>query len=52
VSRQNEADGWAVEINSLLSDMERHRFKLVSCCADHLLVEDADDDNIYAFVER
>lgn len=51
MSRQHEAEGWAVELNSLLSDMEREGFKLNFCCSDHIVIEDENDDNIYAHVE-
>jgi hypothetical protein len=32
--------------------MARDHFLIESCCSDHFLVQDEDDDNIYAHVER
>jgi len=45
------AEYFAQELQIILSDMRSHGFKLVSCCSNHMFVEDVNDDNVYADVD-
>lgn len=52
MSRQHQADVYAAALESLLDDMANDHFVIESCCWYHFIVQDRDDDNIYAQVER